>query len=308
MLSALQRIHNALARVFTTLLLCLCPLFAHAESLEPPDNKPSIALIAPSGKLTEEIHRLLKEQLTDHSIHQLSPEQASRDAIANDTRLISLGSKSFVKAQTIAADKPLLAAYLSPQKNYPQGSATQVTRFYTGVSFDSQIQLAKQLLPKAKTIGVLVSPKFKQQLLPLKAAAEKAGMAINIQEWDGKGSLAKALNHLLKTSDYLLAVEDPAIYNRNTIKTILLTSYRKNKVVIGPNASYVKAGSLASIICSPEEITMAIAKLVRNNETPNSHQLLCSSMKLNHHVAKSLSINVPKHFEKTWLPNHEVRQ
>ena len=51
---------------------------------------------------------------------------------------------------------------------------------------------------------------------------------------------------MLKNSDVLLGLDDPALYSPKTAKNLLLSSYGQQRALIGPNAGFVKAGSLAS--------------------------------------------------------------
>jgi ABC-type uncharacterized transport system substrate-binding protein len=44
----------------------------------------------------------------------------------------------------------------------------------------------------------------------------------------------------------LLGLDDPDLYNSKTAKNLLLSSYARQLALIGPNAGFVKAGSLAS--------------------------------------------------------------
>ncbi len=58
--------------------------------------------------------------------------------------------------------------------------------------------------------------------------------------------MTRDLLEVINDNDVLIATANKSIYNRRTIRTILLASYRQEKFVIGYSASFVKAGSLAS--------------------------------------------------------------
>jgi len=51
---------------------------------------------------------------------------------------------------------------------------------------------------------------------------------------------------LLIDSDVLLGLDDYDLYSPKTAKNLLLSSYTRQRALIGPNAGFVKAGSLAS--------------------------------------------------------------
>ena len=44
----------------------------------------------------------------------------------------------------------------------------------------------------------------------------------------------------------LLGLDDPDLYNPKTAKNLLLSSYSRQVALVGPNAAFVRAGSLAS--------------------------------------------------------------
>src|SRR5690554_6779670 len=58
--------------------------------------------------------------------------------------------------------------------------------------------------------------------------------------------LIPSLNRALTYGDFVLAGLDDKIYNPRNIKHILLTAYRRNRILIGASQAYVKAGALAS--------------------------------------------------------------
>jgi putative tryptophan/tyrosine transport system substrate-binding protein len=59
-------------------------------------------------------------------------------------------------------------------------------------------------------------------------------------------------------------VPDAAIYNRNNIANILLTSYRAQVPLFGFSPSYVKAGALAAVYSQPAQIAQQVAEIIQN--------------------------------------------
>ncbi|MBC8210704.1 MAG: hypothetical protein H8E21_06505 [Gammaproteobacteria bacterium] len=104
---------------------------------------------------------------------------------------------------------------------------------------------------------------------------------------------------LLQKNDVLLSLPEPDVYNRNTLKGILLTSYRQNKPVISYSPSQVKSGALAAIYSSPENIGRQTAALLNKILDDNSFQpqgVYFSSefdIKFNPNVARSLGLQLP---------------
>lgn len=110
---------------------------------------------------------------------------------------------------------------------------------------ERQLRLSRILLPEAKRIGVLYDAHSKFLLDELRRAAQPLGLEIVGQRWDDTSD-SRPLQTLLKNSDVLLGLDDPDLYNPKTAKNLLLSSYARQTALIGPNAAFVKAGSLAS--------------------------------------------------------------
>ncbi|MBC7183743.1 MAG: ABC transporter substrate-binding protein, partial [Marinobacter sp.] len=101
----------------------------------------------------------------------------------------------------------------------------------------------------------------------------------------------------LDYGDFLLAAPDSAIYNPRTIKHILLTAYRRNKIVIGPTQAYVKAGALASSYAPfPEMARVAsefVATYFATGRLPPPAYPDEYKVEINKQVARSLNIPLP---------------
>jgi hypothetical protein len=110
---------------------------------------------------------------------------------------------------------------------------------------DRQMRLARILLPQVKRIGVLYDNHSEFLLKELHQAAQPLGLEVVAERWDNTQD-SRPLQTLLDKSDVLLGLDDPDLYNSKTAKNLLLSSYARQLALIGPNAGFVKAGSLAS--------------------------------------------------------------
>jgi len=109
--------------------------------------------------------------------------------------------------------------------------------------------------------------------------------------------LTSSLKPLLETSSALLAVPDPLVHQRGTAQTLLLTSYRYQKPVIGYSQAYVTAGALAAVYSSPENIARQAAEITRNypdrqSTLPSPQPPRYFSVGINRQVARSLNIDI----------------
>lgn len=108
-----------------------------------------------------------------------------------------------------------------------------------------QLMLIRHLLPQARQVGVLFNNRSQFLLRELRHAALPLGLRIISQPWTPNIE-SQPLQSLLARSDVLLGLDDPDLYNAKTAKNLLLSSYARQQALLGPNAAFVKAGSLAS--------------------------------------------------------------
>ncbi|WP_166366814.1 ABC transporter substrate-binding protein [Pseudomonas akapageensis] len=108
-----------------------------------------------------------------------------------------------------------------------------------------QVNLARMILPAARRIGVLYGRNSAFLLDELRKAAAPLGLEIVTQFWTDTTD-NHAVQTLLGECDVLLGLDDADLYNPKTAKSLLLSSYAGKRALIGPNAAFVKAGSLAS--------------------------------------------------------------
>jgi ABC-type uncharacterized transport system substrate-binding protein len=105
-----------------------------------------------------------------------------------------------------------------------------------------------------KNIGVMISRHDKAAEKALIRSAAKLDMTLNLEKIENKGQIGTSLNRLLINSDVLLAVPDTTIHNKSNVSNILISAYRKRIPLIGFSSAYVKAGALAAIYSSHEDI------------------------------------------------------
>jgi hypothetical protein len=110
---------------------------------------------------------------------------------------------------------------------------------------DRQLRLTRLILPQARRIGVLYDSHSEFLLNELREAALGLGLEVVTERWDNIND-SRPLQALLKNCDVLLGLDDPDLYNPKTAKNLLLSSYSRQLALVGPNAAFVKAGSLAS--------------------------------------------------------------
>ncbi len=134
---------------------------------------------------------------------------------------------------------------LQAQQRFGALQPPHLSLLWSDPPLSRQLQLIRRILPQARRIGVLFDQHSEFLLKELHVAAQVMNLQIVSQRWDNTHD-SRPLQAVLKDSDVLLGLDDPDLYNPKTAKNLLLSSYSRQVALIGPNASFVRAGSLAS--------------------------------------------------------------
>lgn len=165
-----------------------------------------------------------------------------------ESRLILLGPQALAHRLKQKQGPPTLIlrvsrvqAYSLLQNSHPDN----ISLLWSDPPLHRQLRLAHELLPRGRRIGALYSDQSVFLIEELQQAAKALGLQIIEQQWPEKRD-NRPLQQLLTSSDLLIGLDDPKLFNPLTIKSLLLSSYAHQRALIGPTVGYVKAGSLAS--------------------------------------------------------------
>lgn len=207
-------------------------------------------------------------------------------------------------AQDLAAQNlsiPVLAT-LIPHQAYERIARQRDHKLFSAVFLDQplarQMELVRAALPDRARIGVLLGPDSQDNLKTLQAAAKEAKFTLAAEKINAAEELLPALQRVLADCDVLLAVPDPLVFNKGTVQSLLLTTYRYQDPVVGFSLAYVKAGALAAVYSVPEQVGKQAGEIIQRMLATKSWQLPMPeypkyfSISVNYQVARSLSINV----------------
>ena len=154
-----------------------------------------------------------------------------------------------------------------------------------------QLRLTRILLPQARRVGVLYGKNSEFLLKELHGSAHHMGLEIVAERWDDTRD-SRPLQALLKNSDVLLGLDDADLFNAKTAKNLLLSSYSQQQALIGPNAGFVKAGSLASSYSDQDDWLAILDDLLDRPPASWPRSLYPKRFKVasNPQVARSLGI------------------
>ncbi|KJH74499.1 ABC transporter substrate-binding protein [Pseudomonas gregormendelii] len=214
--------------------------------------------------------------------------------LPRDTRLILLDPPSLDWRLQDAQGPPTLVLRISRlQARQRLGSALpqHLSLLWSDPPLERQLRLIRILLPQAKRIGVLYDQHSEFLIKELRQAAAPLRMEIVAEHWDDIND-SRPLQSLLKNSDVLLGLDDPDLYNPKTVKNLLLSSYSRQMALVGPNAAFVKAGSLASTYSDQNDWLAVLDRLLDRSPAtwPRTHYPDRFKVLSNPQVARSLGI------------------
>ena len=167
----------------------------------------------------------------------------------------------------------------------------KISLLWSDPPLDRQLRLIAHILPQAQRVGVLYDAGSEFLLRELTQSAKPMGLEIVPQLWENTSD-SRPLQNLFKNSDVLLGLDDPNLYNPKTVKNLLLSSYAQQLPLVGPNAGFVRAGSLASTYSDQADWLAVLDHLLDQPPANWPHTLYPEHFKVvgNPQVARSLGI------------------
>lgn len=278
--------------------LVLCLTFSRPLLGADPRALPLVDVLSNDNpELTQQVVRLLQRELsTVASIRYRSEPGHSQDAAGTPRVLLLLGSSALIHATRDSPPVPGIVLFMEKERFLEQRlhHPMPLTALYHDAPLVRQALLGRQILPQAKSFAVLASPGNEAGMAADLAYLASLGLQGHVFVVDSPARLMNALSRALLHGEFLLATPDTLIYNRSTIKHILLTAYRQNRVLIGPSRPYVRAGALATSYTPLEDYIAEAAEMIRetlrDKAPPAPRYPRTFRIEVNQQVARSLNI------------------
>lgn len=219
---------------------------------------------------------------------------------APPTLIVAIGSAAARLAQVAPRSVPVLDI-LIPRLLYEQLPAAGSARsaLYIDQPFERQLNLCRLVVPDLRHVAVLYGPTSQDSDKDLRNAAQQSGISLITQHVAAGTNPNAALDQVLDGSQLLLALPDPDVFTRYTVAGLLLTAYHHAVPIIGFSAAYVKAGALAAVYSTPEQIGRDAAEMVLAARTAAGWTLPAPrypsyyNVAVNRQVGRSLSLTLP---------------
>ncbi|MBU0688426.1 MAG: hypothetical protein KJ850_08780 [Gammaproteobacteria bacterium] len=236
-------------------------------------------------------------------------ESALRDSLDSRREIQILPSTAAVQAELIVAigakaagnfrssSIPVLSVMVSRAglEKFRLGRSQGSSGIYMDQPMARRFSLLRATLPQTKSIGVLVSSET-SELAVVKQLATAFGLKLHIQTVPTPDRLAGSLSSLLADSEVLLVLPDAEIYRSDTIRNILLETYRQHVPMIGLSQYYVRAGALCAVYSTPQQIAdqaaREIIRFAKTKKLPDYQYPQEFEVAVNTQVAHSLGLTI----------------
>ncbi len=300
-LRPLQLLVSAVWLISISLILLISPNTGAAT----PTQQKLMIVYQKSHGFSQQLIEYLQQDLSESGFQvqqtMLKSDQLDLVNLKEQQLLITVGSKTTEKLLNAKLQTPILSILMprhianSLRKLYPHRK--NWSTLLIDQPIERQLHLIDATIGQHKKTGVLLGPYTRDLKQTLNKLAIKKKHLIATEQIDNADQLSASLKALSHSTNVLLTLPDPAIYNKSTIRGFLLLAYRKRIPIIGFSQAYVKAGAIAAIYSKPDQISKQVVNITRyffsngsfkyNKYYPDNF-----SIALNKNVARSLGIKL----------------
>lgn len=185
--------------------------------------------------------------------------------------LISFGIEAAKSAITTNIEYPILYAMV-PKQSYLQlanqnpGSANTISGqkyvLYLEQKPSRQLLVINALLGDDIDIGLVVGEYSRHEGEEIAKLARLQNERVTVEVVNENEQPIELVRDVLKHSDVYVALYDSRVLDSQNARWLLYMAYRMRKPVIGFSPSYTRAGALASIYATPQQVGMQVAEWV----------------------------------------------
>ncbi len=215
--------------------------------------------------------------------------------------IVTIGTKAANLVSRSGTNTPTLYS-LIPSNSFnnirKKSHSVQTSAIFIDQPISRQLALVKAIMPERIKVGVILGrySSVSKSSLNTRMHSMKLTPIISYATPD---NINRVIEGIFKKTNVLLALPDPSIYNKQTVLTILLSSYRHRVPIIGYSAAFVKSGAIAAVYSTPsdighhigDEIGKFVSSSERNLSSPSYPRYF--SINVNKSVANSLNILMP---------------
>jgi putative ABC transport system substrate-binding protein len=228
------------------------------------------------------------------SVSAADGAEGVKAALAESPALVlAIGPEAAKMVSDLHPAGPNLFALVPNPERYTDAKGRAVPMFASSAQVARVIH---QLLPKAKTLGIIYDPAQSKALVEDCArAASSSGLTLSRQEVGSRQEVAGAVRNLVGKVDALWVVPDATVIGADTFKFMVQTSLESHLPLVGFSQGMTKAGAVLSVEAEYAEMGKNAARAAHralSGQSPDP-EAPTGSLYLNAKSADLLGVEIP---------------
>lgn len=214
---------------------------------------------------------------------------------------VALGADALKALLEAGSNSPLLALLSSSESFHATVAAASAERrraplgaVFAEAAPAQQMMLIRLIFRRQVRVGVLLTENTAHIEPLIRSAARSVDLDVDIQRMERGDNPIRALNRLA-AANVLLAVPDRAIFSPENVQSLLEATYRRGLPVVGFSSALVRAGTLASVYSTVDEVVAQASMLIEelaNGQQPGAQYPIYWRVAVNESVARSMNIPI----------------
>lgn len=259
-----------------------------------------LAVVSSNGKIYQDFLTEFEKSLNENvKVAKINASELNDRIINNHTIVLSVGYKAATSLSRYKVNENVIYSLIPDNESVLKKITCndKCYKVYINQPVERYVKLYKVIFPKNKRLVLVTTGASSNNLRQVKAAINDSGLVFKNIKIGKKKNVARKLIKELENDDVLVALPDPYIYNVNTAKSVILTTYHANVPIIAYSKSFAKAGALISLYSSIENIankTAAVANAINTNTFLKQKEYYPDDfmLEINTSVARSLNVNI----------------
>lgn len=301
-------------RLLFPLNIVLCLLILAGANTSAAAGKNVLVLLSKEQTEYQEVAESLRQTLAQlpgqsTEVHVATlPEGVRRlmdDADTPPDMIVTVGTQAAKLTALQHVSVPVLhtllprQTYLELARERSQGRTRRHTAIYIDQPLRRQLNLIGFALPDHTRVAVILGPATAPLENELTTAARDRDLDLQVRHLSSPAELIPQLREALESSDVLLSLPDPMVFNSGTLHHLLIATYHRKVPVAGFSRAFVEAGALLAVYSTPAQTGRQAAEIVQQTlrvparPLPPPQYPKYFAVAVNHRVAASLGIDMP---------------
>ena len=219
--------------------------------------------------------------------------------------IVTLGRRAFESVKDKIKDRPIIFATMFNPYNsggQPDEEDANVVGIEMDIPVPVQFENLKSFIPYLQNIGVIysASDSNRELIASAKKKADDLGLTLIAYEVNDESNVASVLDTIVQETDALWMIPDYAIFSKEVIKHVVLTTIENEIPFMGISKAFVKAGALFAVTRDFEDIGMQAAKMtfdIIKDGVPDEKKVIPLRkypVVINKRTAESIDLRIPQ--------------